>query len=35
MFADSPRFDGYNYTLNTEGKIMRGMLRNGKPAHIV
>jgi mannosyl-oligosaccharide alpha-1,2-mannosidase len=34
MFADSPRFDGYNYTLNTEGKIMRGMLRNGRPAHL-
>jgi mannosyl-oligosaccharide alpha-1,2-mannosidase len=25
MFADSPRFDGFNYTLNTEGKILRGM----------
>lgn len=27
MFADSPRFDGANYYLNTEGKIMRGMKR--------
>lgn len=27
MFADSPRFDGSNYYLNTEGKIMRGMIR--------
>lgn len=26
MFADSPRFDGTNYHLNTEGKIMRGLL---------
>lgn len=25
MFADTPRFDGTNYYLNTEGKIMRGM----------
>jgi mannosyl-oligosaccharide alpha-1,2-mannosidase len=25
MFADSPRFDGAHYTLNTEGKIMRGL----------
>ncbi len=25
MFADTPRFDGANYYLNTEGKIMRGM----------
>jgi mannosyl-oligosaccharide alpha-1,2-mannosidase len=25
MFADSPRFDGTNYYLNTEGKILRGM----------
>ena len=25
MFADSPRFDGARYTLNTEGKIMRGL----------
>lgn len=25
MFADSPRFDGSNYCLNTEGKIMRGL----------
>ncbi|HEY9181005.1 MAG TPA: glycoside hydrolase family 47 protein, partial [Candidatus Baltobacteraceae bacterium] len=27
MFADSPRFDGSNYYLNTEGKILRGMKR--------
>ena len=27
MFADSPRFDGSNYYLNTEGKIMRGLKR--------
>jgi mannosyl-oligosaccharide alpha-1,2-mannosidase len=27
MFAESPRFDGRNYYLNTEGKIMRGMIR--------
>jgi len=25
MFADSPRFDGSRYYLNTEGKIMRGL----------
>jgi mannosyl-oligosaccharide alpha-1,2-mannosidase len=25
MFADSPRFDGANYYLNTEGKVMRGL----------
>ena len=25
MFADSPRFDGANYYLNTEGKILRGL----------
>jgi mannosyl-oligosaccharide alpha-1,2-mannosidase len=25
MFADSPRFDGSNYYLNTEGKVLRGM----------
>jgi len=25
MFADTPRFDGSNYYLNTEGKIMRGL----------
>ncbi len=25
MFADSPRFDGSNYYLNTEGKILRGL----------
>jgi Glycosyl hydrolase family 47 len=28
MFADSPRFDGSNYYLNTEGKIMRGIIRD-------
>jgi mannosyl-oligosaccharide alpha-1,2-mannosidase len=27
MFAESPRFDGGNYYLNTEGKIMRGIVR--------
>lgn len=27
MFADSPRFDGSNYYLNTEGKILRGIKR--------
>jgi mannosyl-oligosaccharide alpha-1,2-mannosidase len=27
MFADSPRFDGSNYYLNTEGKVLRGLLR--------
>ncbi len=27
MFADTSRFDGSNYYLNTEGKIMRGMKR--------
>jgi hypothetical protein len=26
MFADSPRFDGNDYYLNTEGKVMRGLL---------
>lgn len=26
MFADSPRFDGSGYYLNTEGKIMRGLV---------
>jgi len=25
MFADSPRFDGRRYYLNTEGKVMRGL----------
>jgi hypothetical protein len=25
MFADTPRFDGSNYYLNTEGKILRGL----------
>ncbi len=29
MFADSPRFDGTNYYLNTEGKILRGIKRYG------
>jgi hypothetical protein len=27
MFAQSPRFDAAHYYLNTEGKIMRGLLR--------
>jgi len=27
MFAETPRFDGSRYYLNTEGKIMRGMIR--------
>jgi hypothetical protein len=27
MFADTPRFDGSHYYLNTEGKIMRGIKR--------
>ncbi len=27
MFADSPRFDAANYYLNTEGKILRGLVR--------
>lgn len=27
MFADSPRFDGASYYLNTEGKILRGLRR--------
>ncbi|MDQ2992056.1 MAG: glycoside hydrolase family 47 protein [Candidatus Eremiobacteraeota bacterium] len=27
MFADSPRFEARNYSLNTEGKILRGMVR--------
>lgn len=27
MFADSPRFDGSRYYLNTEGKVLRGLLR--------
>jgi mannosyl-oligosaccharide alpha-1,2-mannosidase len=26
-FADTPRFDGRNYYLNTEGKILRGLVR--------
>jgi len=25
MFADSARFDGAHYYLNTEGKVLRGM----------
>ena len=25
MFADTPRFDGTNYYLNTEGKVLRGL----------
>jgi len=28
------RFDGSTYYFNTEGKALRGMLRNGKPAHL-
>src|SRR5579872_149680 len=27
------RFDGAHYYLNTEGKAMRGLLRNGKPSY--
>lgn len=27
LFADSPRFDGLNYYLNTEGKVLRGLKR--------
>lgn len=27
MFADSPRFDGAHYYLNTEGKVLRGLRR--------
>lgn len=27
MFADSPRFDGARYYLNTEGKVLRGLRR--------
>jgi len=27
MFADAPRFDGTDYALNTEGKILRGIVR--------
>jgi mannosyl-oligosaccharide alpha-1,2-mannosidase len=35
MFADpSDRFDASTYYLNTEGKVLRGLLRNGKPAHL-
>lgn len=30
MFADTARFDGSNYYLNTEGKALRGLVRNGK-----
>jgi hypothetical protein len=34
MFAGTTdRFDGEHYYFNTEGKALRGMLRNGKPAH--
>lgn len=32
MFADSPRFDGAKYYLNTEGKVLRGLIRNAKTA---
>jgi len=35
MFTGSTsRFDGSNYYLNTEGKVLRGLLRNGRPAHL-
>lgn len=35
IFAGSTdRFDGSTYYLNTEGKPLRGLLRNGKPAHL-
>ena len=35
MFAGTTdRFDGSKYYLNTEGKALRGLLRNGKPAHV-
>ena len=27
MFADSPRFDASNYYLNTEGKVLRGLVK--------
>jgi mannosyl-oligosaccharide alpha-1,2-mannosidase len=27
MFAESPRFDGAHYYLNTEGKVLRGLVR--------
>jgi hypothetical protein len=27
MFSDTPRFDGAHYYLNTEGKVMRGLVR--------
>lgn len=31
IFADAPRFDGTNYQLNTEGKIMRGLRSAASP----
>ncbi|HEV3154189.1 MAG TPA: glycoside hydrolase family 47 protein [Candidatus Baltobacteraceae bacterium] len=35
MFNGSDdRFDGSTYYFNTEGKALRGLLRNGKPAHL-
>jgi mannosyl-oligosaccharide alpha-1,2-mannosidase len=34
MFADTPRFDGSQYYLNTEGKVLRGM-RPLAPGHAV
>jgi hypothetical protein len=34
MFAQTPRFDGNAYYFNTEGKAMRGMVRDGKLAHL-
>lgn len=30
MFADTARFDGSSYYLNTEGKALRGLVRNGR-----
>jgi mannosyl-oligosaccharide alpha-1,2-mannosidase len=35
MFAETPRFNGSAYYLNTEGKVLRGLKRNGKPAHLL
>ena len=36
MFADpSDRFDSSIYYLNTEGKVLRGLIRNGIPAHLL
>jgi|SRR5579884_421156 len=33
-YAETDRFDGSNYCLNTEGKVLRGLRRNGRPAHL-